>query len=553
MSLAQVKSVIEKFVQNDRNDLLIIKGSWGVGKTYFWRNTVEKVSGQGKIGHKNYSYVSLFGIDSFETLKNSIIANQISSISIGKNVNTSESVLFSKLKNILKFAERIPYIRNFSGGLVSEFAFQMVKDSLICFDDLERRSDNFDIKDILGLASFLKEQRNCKIVFILNDEKLIGKETFGEHNEKVVDIEVNFAPFPNEVFDYVFDESPPYFELVKFSCLTLEIKNVRILQRIKRFIEDLLPHLKDKEQIVAKDVIRSIVLFVWSYYNKDEQSLTIPLEFLEDFLIHRLYFFKEKISSEEEKKYELLSKYGYEHTDELDKQLMLFVKKGFLNEIFFDELNQKNKQAIAQRGKDSYSEAWQLYRTNFDIDEEEFIEKLISGFRSNEEFLSVTDLYNTIDILRKLDRDKIANELIDEYVPQKVDYKTLAEMKRFPHFGDYKDTYFLEKLNQIPKPEVEYNFADALNELASNDYFFGEKVSFLASCDVNEYYNFFKNENPQGFYYLGKFLLKFGEVVDSNEEQQNIFNKTTEAFRKIAKEKRINCLRISDWFNIKVD
>ncbi len=127
------------------------------------------------------------------------------------------------------------------------------------------------------------------------------------------------------------------------------------------------------------------------------------------------------------------------------------------------------------------------------------------------------------------------------------------EMKRFPHFGDYKDTYFLEKLNQIPKPKVEYSFADALNKLASNDYFYGEEISFLASSDMNDYYKFFKNEKSERFYYLGKFLLKFGKVADSNEEHQSIFNKTTEAFRKIAKEKRINQLRISDWFDIQVD
>ena len=30
MSLAQVKSVIENFIQNDKNDLLTIKGNWGV-------------------------------------------------------------------------------------------------------------------------------------------------------------------------------------------------------------------------------------------------------------------------------------------------------------------------------------------------------------------------------------------------------------------------------------------------------------------------------------------------------------------------------------------
>jgi tRNA A37 threonylcarbamoyladenosine biosynthesis protein TsaE len=60
MSIFQVKKVIEEFIQNDKNDLLVIKGDWGVGKTYFWQETIAEVSKRGGILHKNYSYVSLF-------------------------------------------------------------------------------------------------------------------------------------------------------------------------------------------------------------------------------------------------------------------------------------------------------------------------------------------------------------------------------------------------------------------------------------------------------------------------------------------------------------
>ena len=45
-------------------------------------------------------------------------------------------------------------------------------DTIICMDDLERRGKNLSPKDVMGLISHLKEQKKCKVVLILNDEKL---------------------------------------------------------------------------------------------------------------------------------------------------------------------------------------------------------------------------------------------------------------------------------------------------------------------------------------------------------------------------------------------
>jgi tRNA A37 threonylcarbamoyladenosine biosynthesis protein TsaE len=59
MSLAQIRPVVERFISDDRNDLLVIKGGWGVGKTYFWQDVIRGARAEGSVGRAHYSYVSL--------------------------------------------------------------------------------------------------------------------------------------------------------------------------------------------------------------------------------------------------------------------------------------------------------------------------------------------------------------------------------------------------------------------------------------------------------------------------------------------------------------
>lgn len=74
----------------------------------------------------------------------------------------------------------------------------LVRDQLVCFDDLERRGDGLRPKDVLGLISFLREQRNCKVVLILNDEAMddAARAEFETHLEKVVDVSLVYEPSP---------------------------------------------------------------------------------------------------------------------------------------------------------------------------------------------------------------------------------------------------------------------------------------------------------------------------------------------------------------------
>lgn len=73
-----------KFLTNPENKILVLKGKWGIGKTYFWKSFFEdnnpdntaKLSDDKKqiISNvlPNYSYVSLFGISNLNELKNKI-------------------------------------------------------------------------------------------------------------------------------------------------------------------------------------------------------------------------------------------------------------------------------------------------------------------------------------------------------------------------------------------------------------------------------------------------------------------------------------------------
>lgn len=492
MSQEKVESVIEKFVQDSRNDLLIIKGNWGVGKTFFWHKTIKEFSSQGKVGHKNYSYVSLFGIDSFETLKNLITANQIISESIGKDSDLSFSVMFSKLKNLLKFGEKSPFLRNYSGGLISELGFYFVRNALICFDDLERTSSKIDVQDILGLASFLKEQRNCKIVFILNDEKLSNKENFSKSNEKISDLEIKFAPLADEAFSYIFNEPHPYSELIKFCCLTLEIKNIRILQRINRFIETLIPFIKDIETIIAEDVIRSIILFVYCYYNEEGNSPS--LEIVEKFDTFNHIIRKqdnEKVADEEVNWYEFFKKYDYRGTNEIEKNLIMFVKNGYLDEeVFRKQIEIRNQEIIQQKGVDKYKQAWKLYTESFKDNEQEFIEKLFLGFSLNINNLDMRQLKETVSLLREFEADEKADKLIDEFVETRFD-KDSATLMILGHtdYANIEDQYLNQKLNQkINEVKGEKTLGEVLGKFNSGSFSYFEDVEFLASIPEDEFY-----------------------------------------------------------------
>ena len=204
MAIDRIEPVVLDFVAEDFNEVLVLKGNWGVGKTHFWHRLIDEQAEDENLGKEKYSYISLFGINSLDGLKRSIFTSVVDSSDV------QNEGIFSTLRGFAEKAEDIPKLAEWGGDAVLEkLLFDGVEDTLVCIDDLERRGEDLEIRDLLGLASMLKEERSCQVVLILNDDALEeqGRDEFGRHGEKIVDLEIEFERTPGGAFECVFEDS----------------------------------------------------------------------------------------------------------------------------------------------------------------------------------------------------------------------------------------------------------------------------------------------------------------------------------------------------------
>ena len=101
-------------------------------------------------------------------------------------------------KTYKKYAEPLfESVKEFKGigkmidPIASAIQEHMIAKQLICFDDIERRGGSLKLRLLLGYISHLKEEKNCKIVMILNEDMLSsdeeGKRDLDTYREKIVD------------------------------------------------------------------------------------------------------------------------------------------------------------------------------------------------------------------------------------------------------------------------------------------------------------------------------------------------------------------------------
>src|SRR4051812_17291218 len=87
MTITTARSVVQKFIESPDPGVLVLKGPWGVGKTYVWAKLIESL--KDKAALPNYSYVSLFGISSIAELRLAIVAKMLPVKMVGEKVTAA--------------------------------------------------------------------------------------------------------------------------------------------------------------------------------------------------------------------------------------------------------------------------------------------------------------------------------------------------------------------------------------------------------------------------------------------------------------------------------
>ena len=427
MSTEIVKSEIKRFLASSDAEVLCIKGKWGVGKTFAWVQYLGEAESSKKLGLDKYAYVSLFGLSDLDALRYAIFE---STVPKGQFVASPDVVsLSSAIKRVISSAKKgfpiISALANKFGGsgageALSRATFFSVKKQFICIDDLERAGSSLRIHDVLGLASMLKEQRHCKVILLLNDERLEDKDKdeFERQLEKVVDVSLVFAPSTEEAVEIAFSNETPVNQNLKPKIVKLGITNIRVIKKIERLADRLGQLLSTFRDEVSNQGVHAIALGGWAVLQPD---IAPSIEFLKrhNSLLSAMRVKQDEETENERAWREVIERYGWVHCDELDLAIFDGVAAGYFNEARILEAANKVQAAFDNSQENSqFSKAWQLYRDSFLIDDEVVLDALYDGAKKSLHTVSPLNLNRTTMLMREFGRDGQADELISLYLAQ---------------------------------------------------------------------------------------------------------------------------------------
>lgn len=496
MSVDLAKQQIKLFLASDTPEVLAIKGGWGVGKTYSWDKYIKEFKDECAL--KAYSYVSLFGINSIDELKQAIFLNTVDTKKVGESPNIKG--YSRKIADLVKDT-KIPYLSKYVGGigsLIDSVSQLAMNKTIICFDDLERHSNKITIKDFMGLVSYFKERKGCKVVLLLNEEA--GEETFEDYKkykEKVVDRQLHFEPTAEQCF-YTMSEGYD-FEFIKYvgeCCIGLNIKNKRVIKKIIIHVNDFLTFVESFDEELKKQVIQSTIVLSWCYYCHGADTEAIP-EF--NFIARSgLRKSDESLGWTEEKTKqwdEILNSYGYVMSDEIDLEIANGIKQGFLNkEALMQLCEHKQKEIDIRKKSQKWDEAWNIFHGSFDYNEEEVAEAMENGMRDIARDATCSQYSQGLKLLRTINKDDKADELITFFIKSRKDNPDVFNVDSLSlNPLEIQDEKFKEKLREAylrlkPEPTV----MEILEYRKESNGFNDSEVEILNKLSQKEFVDLFK-------------------------------------------------------------
>lgn len=476
MTIELVKEQVKRFVENDEPQVMAIKGRWGIGKTHAWNTYIHDFKED--IELKKYSYVSLFGINSVNDIKRSVFESSIDVDLIGES-NDLESLK----KNYKELGKR--YGRKSSGfikdlsSVAANFALKglgssvdkiyesiatsMLSNTLICFDDIERHSKSVSLRDFLGLVSYLKEQKKCQIVILLNEDSHDLKE-YQLYKEKVIDKQLHYEPSAEYCFNIAMPNNIEKYQQIKDICLRLDIRNIRVLKKIYNHIETALSVATSYDKKIKGQIIQTIIILCWSHYCHSADKKNIPdLKFIkkitnQNFNSEVFDLFDDEFETGEEKMTEeqkkergwenTLNSYNYKSMHPLSVILISSIEQGFVDNEKLKDICDKDQADIEiSKAEEKYNYGWEVFHNSFDTNAEEVIKAMNEGLRSAAKNLPASRYSEGVKLIRELGYDGLAEELTDLYIEQNKLNINKLNLNDFNinHFG-VKDSNFESKV-----------------------------------------------------------------------------------------------------------
>jgi ABC-type sugar transport system ATPase subunit len=579
MSLQKIRPIVKQFVTGHGSfggpGVLVIKGQWGVGKTHFWKNLINEEIGAGRLENEGYVYCSLFGLDSLAEVKTRLWSQRKNLSRLKKAYDPDSywicrawhrsvywlSGLWKDRTNLSDLSRQLRKIRKYGAGISLQIASTIayptfINNTLVCIDDLDRMSSGVSMQDLLGLVTQLKDEHDCKVCLILNEDSMGEKEvkTFRTHGEKGVDIKIEFEPSSEESFDLAVSSTNPHYDILRESCLQLGVVNIRGISRIRDAAERLAHYLEERSRQTKRKALRVLVMLIRAYH---DSTTAPPFDKIHPF-DPRLFLMQggENVTEEDKKVASLVQEYNYYPSVGLHKAIKVAVQKGYYNDNeIMEALDKLDQEATMDAGRQDYSRAWDLYRDSFDHNEDEFCDTLSDVTRENIANLNLSEFNEAIKMLRSLNRSDDADYLTDEYVDHHYDElgaDGLRERKRNILFSSL-DPYLNDEMEKAQKiiPE-DTSIKACFQRVAAKESASSQDVEALATCSVDDYYNHFKTSSGDFLKQSIRWCLEFRKISNPSSEEAEIARKAEEALKKIGLESPLNRLRVESMYDVEI-
>lgn len=559
MSIDIIESQIGRFLASEAPEVMSIKGAWGVGKTYAWTKYLNSAKNQHKIALRKYSYVSLFGINSLDDLKFSIYENMVDRQSIGRKptVESFKSNTAALLRSLGK--KTLPLISSNASidhyhSMLNSLAFLSLEKTIICIDDFERKGKSIEAQDVMGLISQLKEQKKCKIILILNDESLSEDSSidYVKLREKVIDTELRFSPTAVDCVRIALKTDRVSRQLGA-NIVKLGINNIRIIKKIEKLSDLVVPLLKEYEDQVLSHALRAITLLTWCYYG---QSSNTPDY---NFVVSRTSTFGDlddevTLSTQQQLWCGILRQYDNFIVDEFDQQIARLVENGYVDEkALREEAVALNEKIRAASSESSFQSAWEKFNESFDANDQEVITCLSDSFKNNAKYISPVNLDGAVRLLRYLGKDKLATKIIDLYIDKRKANVELFNLDSSAIPAEIKDWEVVAKFRKnYISLSAKRSILEICDQLLACDSCSEDEDTHLSQATVEEYVKLFKSQKGQKLSQYVDLCLRFSRLGGTTEHQELISDKAAEALRIIGRESKLNASRVRR-FGIKVD
>ena len=503
-------NVIKQYLEMETNFSIMISGSWGAGKTYYYKNQIFELINKTEVfGDNSKKYkpiiISLFGIKNIEDLQSQLFLSLYPFLK-NKKIKIGSSIAKTIVKGVLMIKGLGEYTKMLDNVNIKGKDFLNFNELVICFDDLERLSKNLELKEIIGFVNNLVENENAKIVLIANEDKIEDAD-YKVLKEKVVGNTVEFNPDMKETTDNIINK--------KFSGYKTYQK---FLQENEKLIYDCF--------FQNSKNLRTLT-YALSYFHKifSNLELEIPnhsiLDSHKNVIFHKVFKFTLAISIEIKE-----GNLDFKNRENLDTNLMTALGQIRLENFFGRNKTDEEKEEVKDY-KDNFLEKY-FSQEKFDFFTSVY-DYLTGGsvldishliVELNEQYhIEENEIREQYLIYNSLSYPNVYNLTDKEYIEKTLQLKEFAFNGNFK-IGEYITLfYFLSRFDNplnLKLEELEENLKMGIDKSVElNEKIYKQELDHYLS--VSE-----KSENKEHLNNLRLYIIKKNDQINENNNNQEL-------------------------------